>query len=132
MLILAPPSPSPHPPHVISVLQISKLHTDALGLFLLIIFQHRLLIILTPRSHFSSHPLLLTLFFIAATLAAVANQLCCALQQHERAPTLITACPGKENRGQAVIRVMQLYHGRSFHLLLVIKQVGAFSCCRRG
>lgn len=39
------------------VLQIRKLHINALVLFLLIIFQHCLLIILTPWSNFSSHPL---------------------------------------------------------------------------
>ena len=39
-----------------SILQIRKLHVNALVLFLLIIFQHCSLIILTPRSNFSSHP----------------------------------------------------------------------------
>lgn len=80
MLSLASPSPSLHPPPVIRVLQIRKLHINALVLFLFITTQHCLLIILTPQNDFSSHPHCSLYSWWLLTM--VLSQLRSGLQQH--------------------------------------------------
>ena len=117
-----------------SVLQIRKLHINALVLFLLIIFQRCLLIILTPRSDFSSHPP--AAHFVLYSCHAHGRSKPAALWFAAVQINIFHfnhCLPGKKNTtGQAVIRVMQLHCGRSFHLLRCLLNKLALSVAAGG
>lgn len=119
-----------------SVLQIRKLHINALVLFLLIIFQHCLLIILTPWSNFSSHPL-------------AAHFVLYSCHAHSRSKPAVPwftviqikifhynrCLPGEKKQKYRpschLTEAIALRKVFSF-VAVFFKQVGTFSCCRRG
>lgn len=118
-----------------SVLQIRKLHVNASVLFLLIISQHCLLIILTPRSDFSSHPP--AAHFVLYSRRARGRSKPAALRIAAVQINIfnLNHCLGKKKKkyrpschSSNAIAPRKVF---SFAAVFM-KQVGAFSCCRRG